>query len=73
MYVKHGWDRNALPHYQLYDLILDPAERHNVADDPAYADVFADLEKKLARWMRETDDPLHEGDLPRPPAWNERR
>ena len=38
--------------------LFDPAEAANVADDPAYADVRAELAERLDAWMRETDDPL---------------
>lgn len=42
----------AFPHYldadQLYDLAADPWERHNVIDDPANADVLADMKRRLA-------------------------
>ena len=42
---------SCFPHYfdpdQLYDLGRDPHEQHNVADDPAYAEVLADLRDTL--------------------------
>ncbi|HKK48360.1 MAG TPA: sulfatase/phosphatase domain-containing protein, partial [Alkalispirochaeta sp.] len=53
---------------QLYDLNLDPLERVNVADDPEYASVRAALEQRLDQWMRRTDDPLLDGDVPLPPG-----
>lgn len=46
---------------RLYDLVFDPQERDNVADDPAYADVLADMQQRLDHWMRSTDDPLLHG------------
>ncbi len=52
----------------LHDLVRDPMERVNVADDPAYADVRADLEQRLMDWMRRTDDPLLRGPLVPPPG-----
>ena len=39
--------------YELYDLANDPAELRNVADDPTYADIRADLEAELARLQEE--------------------
>lgn len=37
------------PEWELYDLVADPAELVNVADDPAYAPVRAELEQELSR------------------------
>ena len=34
---------------QLFDLEHDPDERHDLADDPAYADVLADCDRQLRR------------------------
>ena len=57
-----------LPREELHDLLFDPAEAANVADDPAYADVRAELAERLDAWMRETDDPLLDGDVEPPPG-----
>ena len=53
---------------QLFDLRLDPEETVNFAGDVAYADVRAELEQRLADWMRETGDPLCDGAIPLPPG-----
>ena len=46
------------PRYQLYDLQEDPYEFRNLAEDPDHANVLADLQARLDRWRRETNDPL---------------
>ena len=46
------------PQYQLYDLQDDPYEFKNLADNPDYADVLADLQAKLTHWRQTTNDPL---------------
>ncbi|MGV9671729.1 sulfatase family protein [Gordonia sp. NPDC003504] len=45
-------------HIELYDLVSDPYEQKNVADDPEYAEIRADLEARLARWRSTTGDAL---------------
>jgi hypothetical protein len=51
---------------ELYDLIFDPNEAHNIAGYPAAADALEDMRRRLAAWMERTDDPLLAGDVPAP-------
>ncbi|MFW0783679.1 sulfatase [Gordonia sp. CPCC 206044] len=44
------------PRHELYDLATDPLERHNLADDPVYADTRQRLEDVLAQWRVTTED-----------------
>ena len=41
------FDESKVVAYELYDYKKDPEERHNVANDPAYAKIVKDLTKKL--------------------------
>ncbi|WP_300301010.1 sulfatase [uncultured Muribaculum sp.] len=41
------FDESKVIAYELYDYDKDPEERHNVANDPAYASVVKSLKKKL--------------------------
>ena len=43
---------------ELYNLRTDPFELHNLYEDPAFADVRADLENRLRIWQKRTDDPV---------------
>ena len=52
--------------FELYDLVADPHELTNVADDPGYAAVRADLEAELARRQADVgDEPYRGPDTPR--------
>jgi len=46
------------PQEELYDLRTDPYEMHNLATDPAQADLVKSLRKQLAAWCRSQDDTL---------------
>ncbi|KAK7075918.1 hypothetical protein SK128_001334 [Halocaridina rubra] len=43
--------------YELYDLILDPEERYNVAKKRKYADILKELQTRLWQWQNITYDP----------------
>lgn len=45
------------PGIELYDLKADPAQRHNLAADPQFASVRAELEQQLLSELRRTADP----------------
>lgn len=64
MWIEAGWRDRKVPRERLYDLMFDPNEACNIADDPAAADVLNDMRGRLDRWMRETNDPLLDGPLP---------
>ncbi len=57
---------NLLHSDELYDLARDPGEVENCINDPAYAQIRADLHLRLIDWMNEKRDPL------RGPAWERR-
>jgi N-sulfoglucosamine sulfohydrolase len=64
--MSYGWADRTVPFEALYDLVFDPNEAANVAEDPAYADTLQELRGRLVTWMEETEDPLLHGD-PKPP------
>jgi len=58
---------------ELFCVIDDPQERTNLAANPQYATIKADLIAKLEQWMRQTDDHVLRGETPeRPeePGWD---
>jgi arylsulfatase A-like enzyme len=64
--VDQGLADRTVPGEALHDLMFDPHEAHNLAGDPARADVLADMRERLERWMRETGDPLVHGPVEPP-------
>lgn len=67
-WLDAGWLQRQRRSVELYDLRLDPQETENRLDDPALATVRADLEQRLEKWMRATDDPLLKGPVAAPDA-----
>ena len=45
------------PKFELYDLENDPDEVHNLADDPAYAEIKGGMVAQLKEWQKKTKDP----------------
>ncbi len=66
IWLQHGWDGRVVPDEQLYDLVFDPVETCNRADDPTMVNVLSKMRDRLDRWMVETDDPLLRGPIRRP-------
>jgi N-sulfoglucosamine sulfohydrolase len=68
LWIEAGWGERVVARERLFDLILDPAEAQNLAEEPAHAAVLAEMRERLERWMRETDDPLLGGPVAAPPG-----
>jgi N-sulfoglucosamine sulfohydrolase len=68
LFLSEGWGERPVPREALYDLLFDPAESHNLADDPAHVGVLAEMQGRLDAWMRDTDDALLDGDIDPPPG-----
>jgi len=50
------------PQVELYDLLRDPNEWRNLADDPRHDKIKGDLVKQLRRWRKATQDPYLDPD-----------
>jgi N-sulfoglucosamine sulfohydrolase len=68
LWLAAGWADQTVPPEQLFDLLFDPNEAHNLAPEPSAQPVKDELAALLERWMRETDDPLLDGPVPPPPG-----
>jgi arylsulfatase A-like enzyme len=55
------------PPEELYDLVADPHELHNIADDPAAAGVLAEMRRIMQDMMERTASPLRDGGHVAPP------
>jgi arylsulfatase A-like enzyme len=64
--VAAGWGEQPRPRLELYDLLADPGEMRNLAENEAFAELRAELDAQLEAWMRETGDPLLDGPVPVP-------
>jgi arylsulfatase A-like enzyme len=56
--MGRGWIRHPQQEEYLYDLAFDPNETCNRVADSAFSSVLAGMRKRLADWMKATDDPL---------------
>jgi N-sulfoglucosamine sulfohydrolase len=66
--IEAGWATHPRPELEFYDLLMDPGEMRNLADEPEYADLRRDLDRRLHEWMVQTDDPLLDGPVAPPPG-----
>jgi len=66
VWMANGWRDRPMAQEQLYDLIFDPNETGNLANNPDMADVLSDMRNRLEVWMHDTDDPLLMGPVPAP-------
>ncbi len=69
LWLAHGWRERPVPEEELFDLVFDPNEAHNVAGDPALKDVLDEMRARLDEWMKATDEPILKGlPVPAPPG-----
>lgn len=61
--MEAGLSDRAMAEHELYDLMFDPNEVNNLAGSPDHAAVLVDMQARLDRWMRRTNDPLLNGPI----------
>lgn len=66
LWLKNGWREQMVTREGLFDLMFDPAERHNLMNDSAHAAVARKMQGRLERWMQATNDPLLRGPVKAP-------
>lgn len=65
-WTKLGWGEELAPKERLFDTVFDPHEVNNLVDNPAYAEIKAELQRKLIAHQKEICDPILEGPIPAP-------
>lgn len=66
VWLEGGWRERPVEAEQLYDLVFDPNEAHNLAASSEHAAVLEEMRGRLAQWMTKTDDPLLRGPVAAP-------
>ncbi len=61
--INNNWNHRDQHAEELYDLVFDPCEIHNVAGDPSYASVLEAMRDRLKTWMEATHDPACAGEI----------
>ena len=57
--VKQAYERMRQPaRFELYDLVNDPYEFHDLSDSPEHTDILRELQGELYAWREQTNDPL---------------
>ena len=54
--IQDNWFAPTKPQEELYDVVNDPDEIHNLADDPAYKDKLVELRKAFRTWLNQVGD-----------------
>ncbi len=63
LWMASGWRERPVAAEQLFDLVFDPNEACNLAGNPEYAGIKAEMRARLDAWMAKTNDPLLQGSL----------
>lgn len=58
VFHRFGYFDREIIKEELYDLMLDPQERDNLAEREAYQAVLDHMKERLAAWQKRTKDPL---------------
>ena len=66
VWMNNGWRSCAVEREQLYDLVFDPNETANRANDPTLNSILSDMQRRLDNWMSRTEDPLLCGPIQAP-------
>ncbi len=57
-WIDEGWQHKTKEKQQLYDLLFDPQEKQNVANNPEYKNQLMYFKERMNQWRKETEDKL---------------
>jgi N-sulfoglucosamine sulfohydrolase len=64
-WLKNGWKTEPLvSREELYDLVFDPMQHNNLANETHALETLRDMRARLDGWMQRTNDPLLRGPVP---------
>jgi N-sulfoglucosamine sulfohydrolase len=64
-WLENGWKTEPLvSREELYDLVFDPMEHSNLAQQAHAQDALKEMQARLEGWMQRTHDPLLQGPVP---------
>ena len=63
-----GWADTRLEEEQLFDVVLDPSETRNLANETDHRGELDEMRSRLDAWMERTDDPIRTGPIEAPPG-----
>jgi len=66
LWLASGWKDTIVPEESLYDLVFDPGEENNLAEDSRHAQALTEMRLRMDRWMKATNDPLLRGAVKAP-------
>lgn len=66
VFHTYGYFERANAKEELYDLMLDAQERHNLAGKEEYQSVLEEMRGRLFQWQKDTKDPLLQGTVKLP-------
>ena len=72
VWVEEGWKNREVAPEQLFDLLFDPNESCNLANDSGHRAILDEMRNRLDQWMHETADPIGQGPIDVPPGTMEK-
>jgi N-sulfoglucosamine sulfohydrolase len=66
VFLENGYFERPREREMLFDLCFDPGEERNLSGDQSHKHILGDLNCRLLAWMEDSEDPLLQGEVPKP-------